>query len=164
MRILILIALAALLTGCVTKKRCADKFPPQSTVEYREVVVEKEVIKYRDTIIYVELDPIEVEKSVIIEVPVNLYVPPVEVFGNYSTARAWIAKQKLHIDLKEGGTLEIELKDAIKEVERLKELIKEEKKTEVIQVPYTPKVWLFLGWIGILALILLGLFIYRKFG
>jgi hypothetical protein len=163
MRILIIIILAVLATGCVTKKRCADKYPPETHIEYREVIVEKEIIKYRDTTIYVELPPVEIEKSVIIEVPVTLYVAPIEAVGKYSSARAWIASQRLHLDLKEGGTLEVELKDAIKEIERLRTTNTNNTSKEVVRVPYTPKFWIITGWIGIIFIILVLIWIYKKF-
>lgn len=147
MKNLIIIALAITLTGCVTEKKCQKKYPPRvdSTVIY------KDVIKWRDTVIYKELPPLVIERYIDVNDTLRLA-------GNYSKATSWVVGDKLHGWLKEGeNPVKIEYK--IKEVE----VIKTKVVREVERVKFVPKFTQWLAWVGVIAFALIIIRIVLRF-
>lgn len=147
MKNLLVIAIAITLTGCVTEKKCQKKYPPpvDSTVIY------KDVIKWRDTVIYKELPPLVIERYINVKDTLRLV-------GNYSKATSWVVGDKLHGWLKEGETpVKIEYK--IKEIE----VIKTKVVREVELVKFVPKLTQWLAWVGIIALALIIIRIVLRF-
>ena len=147
MKKLLIIAIAITLTGCVSEKKCQKKYPPRvdSTVIY------KDVIKWRDTVIYKELPPLVIERYINVKDTLRLA-------GNYSKAESWVVGNKLHGWLKEGEKpVKIEYK--IKEVE----VIKTKVVREVERVKFVPKLIQWLSWVGIIALALIIIRIVLRF-
>ena len=147
MKTLFIIALAITLTGCVSEKKCQKKYPPRvdSTVIY------KDVINWRDTIIYKELPPLVIERYIDVKDTLRLA-------GNYSKATSWVVGDKLHGWLKEGEKpVKIEYK--IKEVE----VIKTKVVREVERVKFVPKLTQWLAWVGVIALILIVIKVLLRF-
>ena len=140
-RTLLVAALLILLSGCVTQKNCNKKYPPTESTRTDSIYVEKEVVKWRDTIIYKQLPPIVVERYVSIKDTLKLT-------GNYSEAFAWISDGNILGRLNEGiKPAKIEYK--IKGVEVEKEATKTEYKKEIVNVPYIPLFAKIFMWVGI---------------
>lgn len=147
MKKLLIIALAISLTSCITEKKCQKKYPPRvdSTIIY------KDVIKWRDTVIYKELPPLVIERYIDIKDTLSLE-------GEYSNATSWVVGDKLHGSLKEGEQpVKIEYK--IKEVE----VIKTKVVREIEQVKFVPKFTQWFAWVGIIALILIIIKVSLRF-
>ena len=89
--ILIVFALGA---GCVTQRRCLEKFPPDVDTVYQV----NDTTIYRDTTIYVHIAGDTVYNEVIIEVPVE--VPAGEIYVSdtaiteteFARGKAWVEK------------------------------------------------------------------------
>lgn len=147
MKKLLVILFAISLTACVTEKKCQKKYPPRvdSTIIY------KDVIKWRDTVIYKELPPLVIERYIDVKDTLRLA-------GNYSKAESWVVGDKLHGLLKEGETpVKIEYK--IKEVE----VIKTKVVREVERVKFVPKLTRWLAWFGVIAFALIIIRIVLRF-
>ena len=154
MKTLILIAaLALLLTGCVTQDRCLRKFPPEIK-EVTKIVTETVTIT-RDTTIYVRL-PAEVvvqTDTVLVDTETGLITSKL---SRLETSLAWstaqIRNSRLHHELQQvDTTIEHRLQDAIREVDRLEKELTE--KVTTIEVPRRLNWWQRLRMtIGTLAL------------
>jgi len=160
MRITILL-LAILLTGCVTQKKCLEKFPPETKIVIQ--VVEKETIIYRDTTIYVQLPPKIIEVEKVIEVPKDFKTDTVYAYGEYSRAFAFVEFQKIKLRLHEGGELKIELNKALKEITRLKSEVKTETITNTVTEYKTKWYMTILAYFGIFSMIIFAAFLYLYF-
>jgi len=138
MKKLILLALIALIfSSCVTQKRCSKKYPPQVSHRIDSIYIYKEIIKWKDTVIYKDLPPVTVQKFVDVKDTLKL-------IGNYSKALSWVSAGKILGSLKEGiRPVKIEYK--IKEVEVIKEVVRTEYKVEVVTKRFVPL------WVKILA-------------
>jgi len=157
MKKLILISIIALLTmaSCVTEKRCSRKFPPNESSKTDSIYIYKELVKWKDTIIYKDLPPVIIERYVDVKDTLKL-------IGNYSKALSWVSGGKLQGRLNEGiRPVKIEYK--IKEVEVIKEIVKTEYEVKIHNVKYIPnyiKILLTIG--GFSALILLALIFIKR--
>lgn len=152
----IIIAMTLLvMVGCTTEKRCASKFPPRTETEtiYKDSI--REIIRYRDTTVFVQLPAKTVEKAVYISVPSDYASDTVTAMGEYSHAAAWVANRMLQLRLDEGGAMKIKLEKAVKESEYWQHKWNYERKKEVVVEKYLPKFWLIAGIIGIIAVLLL---------
>lgn len=139
--LLIVTALLMTLSGCVTQKKCNKKYPLTESSRIDAIYIEKEVVKWRDTIIYKQLPPIVVERYVSIKDTLKLT-------GGYSEAFAWVSNGNILGKLNEGiNTAKIEYK--IKEVEVEKEVIKTDYKKEIVNLPYIPLYAKIFMWVGI---------------
>jgi len=155
----LLIALLVL-TSCVTQKKCNLRYPPQTITIVKDSIREK--ITYRDTTIFVTLP------AKIVTVKDTVYVKnglvsfrPVTAESNLATARAWISNNNISLTLADKDTtLIITLSNALKNAEFWQSKYNNEKHT--VNVPYTPKFWKVTGWIGIITILLLLLFIGFK--
>jgi hypothetical protein len=155
----LLIALL-LLTSCTTAKRCTAKFPPQTITIVKDSIREK--ITYRDTTIFVTLP------AKIVTVKDTVYVKngvvsfrPVTAESNLATASAWISNNNISLTLADKDTtLIITLSNALRNAEFWQSKYEKDQKT--VNVPYTPKFWKITGWVGIITILLLLLFIGVK--
>lgn len=140
--IMFLIPLFFLFNSCITQKRCNEKFPPISKVEYihdsihdsiyvteikRDTIVEIKV--GRDTTIY-DTDTVIINKGVVNSNSVT-------VNGEYAKATAWVKNSKIVLKLEEfSKVLKLQLKDVITERNTYESLYKhyykESKGTKVI--------------------------------
>jgi hypothetical protein len=136
--------------SCATRKICNRKFPPKTDSVY----IEKEVIKevYRDTTIYVELPPLEIEKFVPIKDTLKLK-------GNFSEAKAWVVDSVLVGNLKE-GTQPVKIEYKIKEVEKI--VTKETIVEKVVTEKYIPKIYQISLYFMIFIILIIIFLVARK--
>ena len=62
MKYLSILILFIVLSGCVTQRRCNDKYPPVQSVNIKDSVVIREETRYRDSVINVV---VEIPKTVV---------------------------------------------------------------------------------------------------
>jgi len=158
MKRLVLLAFVALMaTGCITQKKCNEKYPP--------IIIDREVIKHdtlkvkevshdttfiikagKDTTIY-KTDTVNVKAGV-----VNSNKVITE--GKYATATGQVVNSKLIVKLEERSyDLEVRLKDAIKSKEIYKTYYETTKTKEAITKKV--KVGKFYVWYFYISLIVL---------
>lgn len=135
-KIVILLLLVGVAASCTTQKKCFKKFPPPSPSTNVEV---KEVVKYKDTTIYVYLpaDTVQKTDTIIIGVDGQVNYPLQRLDVNYAYATFQIKNSKLDFKL-------FQKESAI--AQTIENAIKESSKTEVtvIKEPYpvlTPITW-----------------------
>jgi len=89
---------ASILSGCVTQRRCLEKYPPLPA----DTVI-KEIVTYRDTTVYIALPADTLTDSVFIQVPcpgLDDYVSDtVRAEQKLASAAAWIEHRKLKVEL-----------------------------------------------------------------
>ena len=150
--IICLILSSLILSSCVTQRRCNRKFPPQTStvIVYRDSIHTE--VKYRDTTIFVKIPGQTITDTVFVPVnsPGPSYVPDTARAENtYSIAKAWLDWPKIRLNLfQKPQTIEILLKNAIKERDTYRELYEQEKSKEVQIVKEVPKFWKITGSIG----------------
>ena len=123
-----------ILSGCITKEKCFNRFPPQTIETVTTTIEIKETFK--DTIIYQTLpgEIVTLVDTVIQEKDgrINSKISHLETSLAWSTAQ--IRNNLLHHELhQKDTTLEINLQNAIREIERLEKELTE--KTKVVEVP-----------------------------
>jgi hypothetical protein len=107
------------------------KFPPIISID---TVVQDTTI-YRDTTFYAYLPGDTVYRDTVIEVPVELYVPPVKAETELARARAWIQNQKLQLLLiQKDSTLKFKIDSAVSANSRVEYITR----TETTQLPPKP--------------------------
>ena len=140
MRWLLIVALSLVMTtSCTTERRCQRLYPPTENIE--RIYIEKEVVRVRDTTIYVELPPVIIERYV--DVRDTLWIK-----GGYSRAASWVVGGKLHGWLKE-GVIPVKIEYKKEYVDRVKEVVRNEEK--IVEVKYTPKIYKIFALIGLTA-------------
>jgi hypothetical protein len=161
MRYIIIIVLIISLGACTTKRKCNRLFPPETKVE---VITTTKVVT-RDTTIYVTLpkEVISNTDTVYVDLAgfVNSRVSRLETSLAVSTAQ--IINNRLHHNLiQRDTTIETRLKDALREIETLKETTTKEVRIEEVNVL---RWWQkMLMYTGILSLVLvLVYFVSRRF-
>ncbi|MFA7361999.1 MAG: hypothetical protein WC139_13285 [Candidatus Kapaibacterium sp.] len=158
---LIIIAIAIFFSSCVTQRKCQIKFPPQVTTIIKDSI--REVIKLRDTTIYVKLpaDTVTISDTIYVKDGVTVF-KEIKAETILATARVWIGQNRLNLTLADKDTtLTIKLKDALKTSEFWQSKYVNEK--QVVEVKYTPKFIKVLAWIGGVCIILLILWLLRRF-
>lgn len=166
----LLIITLIILSGCVTERRCNQKFPPAESVNIKDSTVITEVLIPRDTLIktFVEIPRLNIKDSTIITYKDGTYwVSKLTLKGRYSEASAWIEGSQLKGQLTEGGFIQLAALITYYE-KRVKELrLLSEKKTTVKEVKYIPKYVKVLAWIGGIFLLIVvlytGVHLYLKF-
>lgn len=115
-RIIVLGLVLALLSSCVTQRRCNTKYPTSVDTTYIETI--RDSIIYKDTIIYVEIKGETIIDSIFIPCPeVPGYVPQ-KVFAETELARAsaWWSYPSIKLELiQKDTTISIRLDNALKE-------------------------------------------------
>jgi hypothetical protein len=140
MRWLLIVAVSLVIViGCTTERRCQRLYPPTENIE--KIYIEKEVVKVKDTTVYVELPPIIIERYV--DVKDTLWLK-----GGYSKAASWIVGGRLHGWLKE-GVIPVKIEYKKEYVDRVKEVVHNEEK--VVEVKYIPKIYKIFALIGLIA-------------
>ena len=96
--VLLVLIVASVLSGCVTQRRCLQKYPAQPA----DTVI-KEIVTYRDTTVYLTLPADTVTDSIFITIPcpaLDDYVSDtVRVDKKLASASAWIERRKLKLQL-----------------------------------------------------------------
>jgi len=132
--IIIIVALALLLTGCITERKCLKRYPP----EIKETItIETETVTIRrDTTIYITL-PGEVQyqtDTVIIGAGGVINTKPSILKTSLAWSCAKIVNNRLMHELHQTDTtIEARLADAIRETERLRR-----ERREVVTVREVP--------------------------
>lgn len=159
--ILIITAAAFLLSNCATQKKCARKFPPQTVTIIKDSI--REVVTFRDTTIYIKLDPVTVSKTDTVYVKNGVTVfREVNAESNYATAKAWIGQNRLNLTLTDKDTtITVKLNNALKTARYWEMKYSTEQKT--IEVKYIPKIIKILSWLGVAGLILALIWVLKKF-
>ena len=129
-RLIILLAVSTLLAGCVTQRRCLEKFPP------------KEIVTYTDTIYFISVKTDTVKEYGTIR-------DTVYASNGMANGQAWVDHDTLFLDVWNTDTI-IEYRDSIKTI--IKEIPVKEK-TKVSDLLQSFKVLVILIVIGI-ALVL----------
>lgn len=151
MRHILVVAALLILSSCATQKRCSNKFPPAENSRIDSVYIYRDMVRWKDTIIYKELPPVVIERYASIKDTLKLT-------GSYSEAFAWVSDGNILGKLNEGiKPAKIEYK--IKEVE----VIKTKVVREVEQVKFVPKFTQWFAWVGIIALILIIIKVSLRF-
>ena len=141
-----------ILSSCTTQRKCLRKYPPQTStvIVYRDSIHTE--VKYRDTTIFVKIPGQTITDTIFVPVnsPGPSYVPDTARAENtYSIAKAWLDWPQIRLNLfQKPQTIEILLKNAIKERDTYRELYENEKSKEVQIVKETPKFWKITGTIG----------------
>ena len=138
------------MTSCVTQRRCLKKFPPVVRID---TVVQDTTI-YRDTTVYRYLPGDTVTKDSIIEVPVELYVPPVTAETSLARAEAWIQNRRLQLLLiQKDSLLQFKIDSAVSANSRV-EYITETRTHQLPPKPFYKRGFFILcGILFILALV-----------
>ena len=154
MKYLLIASILLLFSGCATQKRCNKKYPPSESTRIDSVYIEKEVVKWRDTVIYKELPPIVVERYVSIKDTLRLK-------GGFSEAISWVNEGNILGRLEEGkNPVKIEYK--IKEVEVEKEVVRVEYRKEVVTRLFIPLYAKIFMWIGIVFILFIVIWLLTK--
>lgn len=160
--LILLIVIVATFTGCVTQRRCYNKFPPDVMIIRKDSIIRTTNTVFRDTTIYIQL-PAEVKYSTDTVTIVNGIIQSSKshLFTSFADSWAWVQNGRLYHDLVQKDTLiGYEVKDAIRMTwERAEQYYSETKKTVVTEkyVPLFYKIMaviagLFIAY-GILSLI-----------
>lgn len=158
----ILFVFLILLSGCVTQRRCNEKFPPNESTHIKDSTVIKEVMVPHDTLIktIVEIPKLMIKDSTVIVYQNGTFkVTKLDLKGRYSEASAWIEGNQLKGQLTEGGFLKLATLITYYE-KRVSELRTQvENKTIVKEVKYIPKFVQVLAWIGGIFLLIVILYV-----
>ena len=142
--------LLLLMTSCATQRRCLKKFPPVVRID---TVVQDTTI-YRDTTVYRYLPGDTITKDSIIEVPVELYVPPVTAETSLARAEAWIQNRRLQLLLiQKDSLLQFKIDSAVSANSRV-EYITETKTHQLPPKPFYKRGFFVLAGLALLFLIL----------
>jgi hypothetical protein len=155
------------LSGCVTQRRCTEKFPPQiSSDTFIKDSVRTET-KYRDTTIYIPIPGKVVHDSIPIPIPCpeakKIVSDTIRTETEFAIAKAWIEGDELHIELEQKDTsYKADIKNAIRERDYYKYLYEKSNTKQVQIVKHVPLFWRIAGWIGISFVIGFCVFLYVK--
>ena len=159
MKYLIIVLLGLVITSCSPKII--------KEVVTKDSIIYKELISYRDTTIFRYLPADTVYKETIVYVDkVTGLVNSKKLFAftSLAEASAWVYNSKLFLNLiQKDTTIEFRLDSVIKEATYWKERYQNNSTVvtkETFKSPWYMKV---LAWIGSLSLVVIGLWIYRKF-
>ena len=163
MRYLIIILTLLLSFSCVTQKRCYRKYPPQTVIERHDSTIIRDSIVFHDRIIKdtIHADTVFKEREVIRLKKIQ--IPPLTVENTYSIASAWIENSKLKLQLTtKQQVIDRLLLNAERDATHWREKYITEKRTEIVEVKFTPKWIKTLAWIGAISILLILLFIAYK--
>ncbi|KKP52079.1 MAG: hypothetical protein UR43_C0015G0015 [candidate division TM6 bacterium GW2011_GWF2_33_332] len=169
-KLLLLAILILFLGSCVTQRKCASKFPPQSVTETKDSIVVKDSIIYRDRDVPYKIpgDTIRKDKP-IPGIPEKINISPIILENTYAIAKAWIDNSRLKMELQQKDqVITFKLDSADKVSKHWEYKYKNEKQTIVVKEKYTPKVFKVAFWLWIfvivagLGYVVLRLFVFKK--
>ena len=151
MKYLSILIVLIMLSGCVTQRRCNDKFPPVQSINVKDSVVIREEIRYRDSIINVV---VPIPKTVVRDSVVIVYKdgkdPQGKLYlnGKFSKAVVWIQNNMLRGELTESGWIPLQVK-VIMQDKYIKELRSNKSDSVKVVAEYkTRKIVKVFAWIG----------------
>lgn len=159
-KLILLILIAATFNGCVTQKRCNNKFPPETIVIRTDSIIRTTETVFRDTTVYIHL-PGEVKYSTDTVTVVNGIIQSGKshLFTSFADSWAWVSNGHLYHDLTQKDTLiGYEVKDAIRMTLERAERYYKENQTIVVTKKYVP---LFYKIIAVIAGIFIVYYILR---
>lgn len=159
-----LIIIVFILPGCITKKACNRKFPPETIIIRKDSVIHKTVTIYSDTIIYYQLPGDTVIDSVIIFQKGNqLIVKPSHLSTSFAKSDAWIKNNKLHHILIQNDTLlKFKLENAVKTTWERAEKYYNKQETKFTEKRFVPLIYKVLSIIGVMAIVFIALWFFLK--
>ena len=163
MKYILIILVSFLFFGCVTQKRCNEKFPPQSFT--KDSIVYRDKLVYKDTTIYVPILGGTVYKDTVVYIDKNTGLTnskKIYAFTSLAEASAWVKNSKLFLNLtQKDTTIEIRLDSAIKEATYWKEKYQNNSSVVVKEVIKSPWWMKALAAFGGLCFVGIGLWIYN---
>ena len=155
---ILVLAAAVCLCGCVTQKRCLDKFPPDTITK----IETKTVIEYRDTTVFVHLPGDSVFVNVPIPIIEPLNIPKLTARLPLARSSAWVDDGLLNLGLwLDSTTYKFKLDSAMSTVTDTVII----HNTDIIQIPapvpkrYKIAIWGLGG--GVIVLLLLSLIFFK---
>lgn len=151
----LIIVLAILLSGCVTQRRCHNKFPPQT---HTDTVTITEIV-YRDTIVYVTIKPDTVFFTDTVLVNKGLVnFNPQRLDTEFAWSVVWINNSRInHTLYQKESVIEKTIQDAIKESSTTTE-VTVVKTVEVNVLTWWQTLWINMGRVLFVALAIVFLF------
>lgn len=150
-KLLIIISIMLPATGCVTRKACERKFPPETMIIRKDSIIRETKTVYRDTTIYYQLPGDTVIDSIPIEKTTegSIIAKTSTLKTSLAESRAWIQNDKMHHTLIQNDTLlQIKLKDAIRHTWERAERFYLKDQTRIVEkkvVPLWVKILSFVG-------------------
>ena len=173
MKNFLLIALLLIVAySCTTQKRCNRLYPPVESSQVRDSIVAETITVYKDTTIYVPMDPdtvtlIAYQYYSDPQNPELITIDTLFAENEYSHAWAWVNQSQLGLSLARKDTaVEFHLDDAVRETWNWQKLYHSEFKREVKYVKYIPKFYRFCLWYFLVtatAMIILLIVKLKKF-
>jgi hypothetical protein len=163
MKYFILILLALTLVGCVTQKRCNEKFPPQTITITKDSIVEKEKIVLKDTVVTRTI-PGDTVHQIDTVISNKGIVNSKKLYAETSLAKAsaYVYKSKLYLELiQKDTTLEFKLDSVIQEATYWKEKYQNSSTVVIKETSKSPWYVKVLAWIGSVCLVVMGIWIYK---
>ena len=165
MRILMILILGIMISGCCTQKRCITKFPPQTVIERSDTTIYRDSVVYHDIVIRdtIEADTVFIERKIPVELPAMKKIEPLTLDNRYARAHAWVedGKLKLQLETKEQVIQKIVV-DAKKEAYYWEAKYRTEKRKDT-QIVYKAKpIHKIAVWFSILVLIVGGVALYLR--
>lgn len=158
-KLLIIISIMLPATGCVTRKACERKFPPETMIIRKDSIIRETKTVYRDTTIYYQLpgDTLVDSVYIVITKDGNIIVKPSNLKTSLAESWAWVQNNKLHHKLIQNDTLlQFTLKDAIRQTWERAEKYYSKDQTKIVEkkvVPLWVKILSFVGAATLLYLI-----------
>lgn len=163
--LLVVLLSAVIMSGCITQKKCNEKYPPVITekeVYIHDTVSIKETVRDTTFIIKAGKDSI-IYKSDTVKIKDGMVnSKPVVTEGKYATATGQVINSKLTVKLEERSyDLEIKLKGALRDKEIYKTYYEISKERQAITKEVkVGKFYIYFFWIIIAMLI--GAFVWSK--
>lgn len=159
--LIILISVILLFTGCITQRRCNEKYPPEQSINIKDSTVITYETVYRDSIFF---DTVQITKYVTRESVEVRYVDgkcqsdTLTLKGHYSSAVVFMQNSVLKGELTEEGWIPLQVKITMQD-RYIKELRQKSTEKETVRmVEYIPKWKLWFFYIGLAgSFVLLGL-------
>ena len=160
------IVVGMIASGCATEKRCARRFPLVTIIERHDSTIYRDSIVYRDTTVEVPLpaDTVTIVERVYVSNGVAS-MPKVVKQNGIITAEAEVKNGMLLLSsFLNDSLLFVTLRNAIKERNSYKELYQNYSKQESKPIVTNVLHWWqkTLMYIGLIALILTAIIVYRK--
>ncbi len=153
------------ISSCATQKRCNRRFPPETSIEIKDSIIEKTKIEYHDTIIEVLL-PFDTAAFFKTLKPINNVVnlDTLTRESGIVGAQAWVNNNRMGVrGYIADSTLFYALDSARKEVHTWKEKYNTQKQTIVRRVKYVPMFYKLTAGFSILVLVNLLIYIIIRF-
>lgn len=120
-------------SSCITKEKCQRKYSPQ--IKTDSVYIVKEVVKYRDTTIYIKIkaDTVFLSDTVILSDNGLIISDTVKSSLEYSYANSWVHNSKIHLQhIQKDSLIAKIIENAIKENSKVEYIEKKETKIETV--------------------------------